>query len=206
MLFLLATAAAAELDVLTLKSGEQVSGELIDLRDGQYWILLPDMKVRSYPMVEVVRVETGDAPAPTAPPSEGPLPLPEWDGRTVPTYDRSVAYGFDFGSSNGVRVRFRTRSRAVAHQDLTLGGRLYILPGFGYGPSLTAETAFFGAANVHPTLLASAGFVLMWGEFYPGATAGIGLQVDPDGPFELDRKSTRLNSSHSSVSRMPSSA
>ena len=38
---------------------------------------------------------------------------------------------------------------------------------------------------------------------------GIGLQPEfstPDGYWKQDRKSTRLNSSHSSVSRMPSSA
>ena len=34
----------------------------------------------------------------------------------------------------------------------------------------------------------------------------IGVLLGPASAFQLDRKSTRLNSSHSSVSRMPSSA
>ena len=39
-----------------------------------------------------------------------------------------------------------------------------------------------------------------------GKTGDFAVQCTPSGGFELDRKSTRLNSSHTEVSRMPSSA
>ena len=187
MLWLVAAAAAAELDVLVLTTGERVEGELIDLRDGQYWVILPDMKVRSYKLQDVVRVEVGGAaPVVSTPAPDAELPVPSWQtGRNIPHYDRKMAVGFDFGSSMAVRLRFRTQTRALAHVDLSLGEHLQLFPGFGFGSLLQAEAAFFGGANVHPTVLASTGLTFMWGDFYYSLTGGLGLQVDPDGPFEL---------------------
>jgi hypothetical protein len=179
-----ASAAAQEPDhdLLTLTSGERLVGELIDLRDGRYWMLLTDGRMVSAELRTVVSVEmAGSARELVAVEN---LPLPDW---STPQEEgqRPIAVGFDFGLTQRLRLRFRQPGPGVAHVDVTVGGALMVGP--GVGPALLAgtELALFGRSPVHLTVSALVGPALVWGSPYPFVGVGTGLQVDPKGPGEF---------------------
>ncbi len=181
-----ASAAAQEPDhdLLTLTSGERLVGELIDLRDGRYWMLLTDGRMVSAELRTVVSVEmAGSARELVAVEN---LPLPDWstslrEGET----GRAVAVGFDFGTSQSLRVRLRTAGRAVSHVDLRFGLAPYIGPGVAPAFLTGPEVAFSGGSPVHFTLSTLVGSALVWGSPYPFVGLGTGLQIDPKGPAEF---------------------
>ncbi|MDP2317049.1 MAG: hypothetical protein Q8P41_29420 [Pseudomonadota bacterium] len=182
----IASASAEELehDVITLNSGERLVGELVDVRDGRYWMLLTDGRMVSAEFRSATRVEM--AGASVQPIAISDLPLPDWDNYDGPAdTKRPIAGGFDFGLNQAARIRFRTNSPAVAHIDLKAGGSLVF--GSGVGPALLTgvDVAFFHDAPVHLTLSAVLGPAIIWGSLYPFVGAGTGLQIDPKGPVEV---------------------
>lgn len=181
-----AQASAEEIshDVITLTSGERLVGELLDVRDGQYRVLLTDGRMVSVNFRTAARVEMGGAS--TVPVPVDQLPLPDWhstvDGEQ---YERPVAGGFDFGLTQGARLRFRMSSPAVAHVDLRLG--LGLVFGNGVAPSALAgvDIAFFNDKPVHLTLSGTIGPAIVWGSVFPFIGAGPGVQFDLKGPAEV---------------------
>jgi len=166
---------AAALDVLTLVSGERLTGDLVDLRDGRYWVLLPDGTVVSVDMHAVRLLERGDAR--DADPAD--LPLPDWRVRD-PREDNAIGGGFDIGLTTSLRVRFRRDARVLAHIDARLSAGPMLSAGFGVfvGP----EFALFPDSPVHLTLTALAGGSPAGA--FPFVGAGAGILVDPRGAFE----------------------
>jgi len=171
-------------DLLTLTSGERLVGELIDLRDGRYWMLLTDGRMISAELRTVVSVEmAGSAREPVAVEN---LPLPDWSpSARGDESGRAVAVGFDFGTSQSLRVRLRTAARGVAHVDLRFGGTLYIGPGLAPALLTGPEIAFSRGSPVHFTLSTLVGTAVVWGSPYPFVGLGPGLQIDPKGPGEF---------------------
>ncbi len=167
---------ALDPDVLVLRDGERVIGELVDVQDGKYWILQANGLIRAVDFRTVARVEM----AGVEPIRVGELPLPEWreggDGR--------IGGGFDFGPSMGARVRFRIGTPAIDHVDLRLATSLMYTYTLGVGVFTGAEVALFGDAPVHLAFSANLG-AMTTGGLYPFVGAGISLQIDPRGPFEL---------------------
>lgn len=162
-------------DVLTLSSGERLVGDLVDLRDGRYWLLLADGSIVSADMRAVVRVERGDVRE-TDP---ADLPLPDWRVRD-PRRDNPIGGGFDLGLTTSAKLRFRLKKGVVSHVDARLGVGPNVNSGWGVivGP----EVAFLRDSPVHPTLTAlvaigSAGPL-------PFIGAGAALVIDPVGIFE----------------------
>ncbi len=178
------SAAAQDLehDVLVLTSGERLVGDIVDLRDGRYWMLLMDGRMVSVELRTAARVEMAGGSVEPIPMED--LPLPDWYGGAVER-KRPIAGGVDVGLTQGARVRFRFRSAGVAHVDLKAG--LGLLVGGGVGPALLTglEIAFLRDSPVHFTLSGSGGAATLWGGLYPFVGVGTGLQVDPSGPVEL---------------------
>ena len=82
-----------------------------------------------------------------------------------------------------------------------LGDINFVLKRFCRLDSLMATPAFAGVdSSVVPDMLAEAA------RFFEGTFAPLNRLGDEQGSHRKDRKSTRLNSSHVSESRMPSSA
>lgn len=179
------TAAAEELehDLLVLTSGERLVGELVDLRDGHYRMVLLDGRTVSVDFRTVARAEMAGASVRAIP--MGELPLPEWSAGARDDDERSVAGGFDFGLTQGARVRFRMASPAVAHVDLKAGAGLLFVGGVGPALLTGVDVAFFNDSVVHLTLSGVGGAGTVWGGLYPFVGLGSGLQIDPRGPIEV---------------------
>jgi hypothetical protein len=179
-------AAAADLshDVITLTTGERLVGELVDVRDGRYWMLLTDGRMVSAEFRTATRVEMGGASTEPVPIEE--LPLPEWAGTAYGEENRrAIAGGLDFGLTQGARIRFRTNSPAVAHVDIKAGLSLALGSGVGFALLTGTEVAFFGNSPVHLTLSGGVGPAILYGSLYGLVGVGTGLQVDPKGPVEV---------------------
>lgn len=182
----IAEASAEEIshDVITLTSGERLVGELVDVRDGQYRMLLTDGRMVSVEFRTASRVEMGGGSTLAIPMDQ--LPLPAWNSNAAgEEYKRPVAGGFDFGLVQGVRLRFRTASPALAHVDVRFG--LAVLVGGTIAPTALAgvDLAFFNYKSVHLTLSGLAGPAIMWGELLPFIGLGSGFQFDVKGPAEV---------------------
>lgn len=181
-----ASASAADTfpkDTLTLATGERLVGELLDVRDGRYWMLLDDGSMISVAFRNVVRVDMGGAPEPV---EVGDLPLPSWEVEApAEAPPRAIGGGFDFGLTQGARVRFRVGTPAISHVDIRGGLQLVVGSGAGVGFITGAELAFFGKSPVHLTLSVNAGPSLVFGSFYPFVGAGTGVQFDPPGAMEI---------------------
>lgn len=178
-----ADAQTVEPDVLTLSSGERITGELLDVRDGKYWVLRTDGQIVSLDFRLVQAVVRGGASIAPVPVED--LPLPSWNTPRVRAAERPIMAGFDFGFTTGVRGRFNTESPAVSHVDIKAGVSPILAGSFGPVVHTGVEVAFFGASDVHLTLGASVGGALIWGSFYPFAGAGMGADFDLRGPFEV---------------------
>lgn len=179
-----ATAGDVSHDVITLTTGERLVGELVDVRDGRYWMLLTDGRMVSIEFRTASRVEMSGAS--TAPVPVDELPLPDWSSSAYTDDNkRAIAGGFDFGLTQGARVRFRTDSPAVAHVDVKAGLSLVFASGVGPAFLTGAEVAFFNNSPVHLTLSGSVGPAIIWGSLYPFVGAGAGMQIDPKGPVEV---------------------
>ncbi len=186
LLLALGTAApawAADPDVLTLTSGEQLVGELVDVRDGRYWILLADGRMVNvdFRLVTLVEMGSHDDAAPVAP---GDLPLPAWS-ESPPDERPFLGGGFDVGLWTGGRLRFRVQTPLIAHVDLRLGVSPAVAPGLGLAILTGMDVAFPEKSPVRFTLGGSVGTATFYGDFYPFVSGGPGLQIDPDGPFEI---------------------
>ncbi|MFN7145531.1 MAG: hypothetical protein ACK4YP_17280 [Myxococcota bacterium] len=183
-----ASAAAADpfpKDTLTLATGERLVGELLDVRDGRYWMLLDDGSMISVAFRNVVRVEMAGG-APPEPVAVDELPLPSWDVEAPAEEEhRAIGAGFDFGLTQGARVRFRIGTPAISHVDVRGGLQLLVGSGAGFGFITGAEIALFGKSPVHLTFSVNAGPSLVFGSFYPFVGAGPGVQFDPPGAMEV---------------------
>jgi hypothetical protein len=182
----IARAAAEDVphDVITLTTGERLVGELVDVRDGRYWVLLTNGRMVSVEFRTASLVEMAGRSTEPVPMED--LPLPVWNESPYEAENqRAIAGGFDFGLTQGARVRFRTSSPAVAHVDVKAG--LTLLFGGGTGPALLtgAEVAFFRDSPVHLTLSGAVGPAIIWGSVYPFVGVGTGVQFDPKGPMEV---------------------
>lgn len=170
-------------DLLVLTSGEHLEGQIVDVRDGKYWMVLEDGRTVGVDFRTVRRVDMGDDHVEPVPASQ--LPLPVWPNREDAEGRRRIAAGFDFGLTQGARVRIHFDSRGVSHLDTTLGLRPVLASGLGVALLTGVEGAFPRDSPVRVTLGTSLGATLIYGSLYPFIGGGVGLQVDPRGPFEL---------------------
>jgi hypothetical protein len=201
-------ATAADRTVLELKSGARIAGELIDVRDGRYWVLLPNGTMVSYALADVARVDgrlTGDTPlavpVDAPPPAEGTAPdaiTPDEtgpDGKVVSADEAEVAPppprqhllggGYELGLVTGARLRFHIETPAIDHVDIRAGQGFIINGGLDLGLLTGAEIGFFGKSIVHLALAVDAGVELVSAyTFYPFVGVGGTVQYDPKGPFE----------------------
>jgi hypothetical protein len=177
-----ASASALDADVITLKDGTQLVGELVDLQDGKYWFMRRDGVMVAVAFRDVARVEMhGSEAVPAA-----DLPLPEWGEAPAKTGEAgTIGGGFDFGLSMGGRLRFHVESPAVDHVDVRVGENLFWASGLGVVLGVSGEIAFFGESPVHLSLALDAGPGLFSGSLYPFVGAGAGVIADPQGPFEF---------------------
>jgi hypothetical protein len=178
-----AAADALDHDVITLVTGERLVGELVDVQDGKYWMLLSSGRMVATGFHDVARVEMAGA-EPVAP---AEIPLPEWTrGQGGATGGAgTIGGGFDFGLLMGGRLRFHIESPAIDHVDLRLATSLLWASSVGAAAYVGGEVAFFGESPVHLALSVNAGPALVSGSLYPFIGLGAGLQFDPRGPFEV---------------------
>ena len=127
-------------------------------------------------------------------------PTESWWQRFV----RSLLYGRNVDRAAKARARVALVILAFAAIYAVIGGRLVMFAIGSDGPSAPRGGAQDAIATARPDIVDRNGEVLATDVKAPSLFGEPRRIIDKD--EAIDRKSTRLNSSHRSLSRMPSSA
>lgn len=198
-------------DQVVLKSGAIHHGELLEARDGQYWLQLSDGTLQAFPFADVERVvkasEVGTTPEP--PPQDlAPSPLSAAEQRTAahpepkqaaaeptseakpPRDERTVGGGFDVGLVTAGRLRFRLNNPVIANIDLRAGAAGGVIASSSAVPFplvfIGPEVSFIKNSRVHPTLALQVGAGVYSSSVYPWVGGGAGIKIDLTRVVELN--------------------
>lgn len=196
-----ATAVAGDTwDVIHLKAGSSMTGHILEVRNGSYWMEMADGSVMEIPLGDVLRVDRAvpaaslTAPGASAANPAAPGAAPPTPATTArPDKESGVGGGFDLGwLAFGGRLRLYNPKGAVHHVDLRLGaGMAFAFSSIasldGIGPTLTtgAEVGFLrGPVHLDVGMLAGI-WLSSFSSPYPAIGITTGVEIDPKGPFSV---------------------